>query len=80
MLYHFLLKFLGTIFVGTGFAGTAFVASMNSSHVITESLAILPKCLPSSQVLLLVLGLNIFELHNILVQVRFTTSILELNI
>ena len=51
--YLFLLKFAGIAFVGTGFAGTVFVASINSSHVITESPTIIPKYLPCSQVLVL---------------------------
>ena len=42
-------KFVEVIFGGTAFVRTVFVVSLISSHIIAESLIILVKCLPFSQ-------------------------------
>ena len=44
-----LKKFVEVIFGGTVFVRTVFVVSLISSHIIAESLKILVKCLPFSQ-------------------------------
>ena len=42
-------KFVEVIFGGTAFVRTVFVVSLISSHILAESLIILAKCLPFSQ-------------------------------